>query len=234
MKTKRTIRSCRGPMTPCPTRTSKHMLGITKQLIGRPVPDSTRDRILNEALRLFADEGYAGTSIASIEKAAGLSPHSGALYTHFGSKQEVMAAAVERAIQTAEASFSLAPMLSLGNLEAELTLVARGSLVLMSTWRDLIRVMAKDGERFPEVMANARDSLFGRSRQFLAKWLEEKAPGSNSVDRDFEAITAIWLGAIENYWIATAIHDDRPLEIDEDRFVRQWVHTLMTAIGAAK
>jgi AcrR family transcriptional regulator len=194
--------------------------------------DSTRDRILNEALRLFAERGYAGTSIASIEKAAGLSPHSGALYTHFGSKHEVMAAAVERAIQTAEASFNLAPMLSLGNLEAELTLVARGSLVLMTTWRDLIRVMAKDGERFPEVMANARDSLFGRSRQFLAKWLEDKAPEEGSPDRDFEAITAIWLGAIENYWIATSIHDDRPLGIDEDRFVQQWVHTLMTAIGA--
>jgi AcrR family transcriptional regulator len=196
--------------------------------------DSTRDRILNEALRLFADHGYAGTSIASIEEAAGLSPHSGALYTHFGSKEQVLAAAVERAIQTADASFSLAPMLSLGNLEAELTLVARGSLVLMSSWRDLIRVMAKEGERFPEVMADARDRLFAQSRQFLAKWLEEKAPAGGTRDRDFQAITAIWLGAIENYWIATSIHDDRPFGIDEDRFVRQWVHTLMTAIGAAE
>jgi AcrR family transcriptional regulator len=214
-------------------RANKRMVALSKRLIGRrPVADSTRDRILDEALRLFADQGYAGTSIASIEKAAGLSPHSGALYTHFGSKQEVMAAAVQRAIQTAETSFTLAPMLSLGNLEAELTLVARGSLVLMTTWRDLIRVMAKEGDRFPEVMADARDSLFNRSRQFLAKWLEDKAPQVDSVDRDFEAITAIWLGAIENYWIATSIHDDRPLGIEEDRFVRQWVHTLMTAIGA--
>ncbi|MFZ0907385.1 MAG: TetR family transcriptional regulator [Mycobacterium sp.] len=193
--------------------------------------DSTRDRILNVALRLFAEHGYAGTSVASIEEAAGLSPHSGALYTHFGSKEQLMAAAVERAIQTAMAGFALAPMLSLGNLEAELTLVARGSLVLMASWRDLIRVMAKDGDRFPKVMADARDSLFGRSRQFLAKWLEDKAPEEDSLDRDFEAITAIWLGAIENYWIATSIHDDRPLGIDEDRFVQQWVHTLMTAIG---
>jgi AcrR family transcriptional regulator len=209
------------------------MVAKSKHLIGRrPVADSTRDRILNEALRLFAGHGYAGTSIASIEKAAGLSPHSGALYTHFGSKQEVMAAAVQRAIQTAEASFTLAPMLSLGNLEAELTLVVRGSLVLMTTWRDLIRVMAKEGDRFPEVMADARDSLFNRSRQFLAKWLEGKAPQVDSLDRDFEAITTIWLGAIESYWIATSIHDDRPLGINEDRFVRQWVQTLMTAIGA--
>jgi AcrR family transcriptional regulator len=211
------------------------MVGISKCLIGRhPVVDSTRDRILNEALRLFADHGYAGTSIASIEEAAGLSPHSGALYTHFGSKEQLMAAAIERAIQTADASFAFAPMLSLGNLEAELTLVARGSLVLMTNWRDLIRVMAKEGDRFPQVMADARDRLFANSRRFLAKWLEGKAPHDGSPERDFEAITAIWLGAIENYWIATSIHDDRPLGIDEERFIRQWVHTLMTAIGAPK
>ncbi len=55
-----------------------------------------------------------------------------------------------------------------------------------------------------------------------------------SADRDFEAITTIWLGAVENYWIATSLHNDRPLGIDEDRFVRQCVHTLMTAIGATK
>ncbi|MGH3634845.1 hypothetical protein [Mycobacterium sp.] len=145
-----------------------------------------------------------------------------------------MAAAVERAIQTADASFTLAPMLSLGNLEAELTLVARGSLVLMANWRDLIRVMAKEGDRFPDVMTDARDRLFARSHQFLAKWLEGKAPQDGSPDRDFEAITAIWLGSIENYWITTFIHNDSPLGIDEDRFVRQWVLTLMTAIGARK
>ncbi len=94
--------------------------------------------------------------------------------------------------------------------------------------------MAKDGDRFPTVMADARDSLFGRSHQFLAKWLEDEAPKDDSLDRDFEAITAIWLGAIENYWVTTSLYDDRPLGIDEDRFVRQWVHTLMTAIGARK
>ncbi|MGY1944425.1 cytochrome P450 [Nocardia asiatica] len=52
--------------------------------------DSTRDRIVAEALRLFAEQGYASTSVAAIEEAAGLSPESGALYTHFGSKERTI------------------------------------------------------------------------------------------------------------------------------------------------
>ncbi|MFD0856079.1 TetR family transcriptional regulator, partial [Actinomadura adrarensis] len=35
---------------------------------------TTRERIVSEALRLFADRGYAATSVAEIEAAAGLSP----------------------------------------------------------------------------------------------------------------------------------------------------------------
>lgn len=196
--------------------------------------DSTRERIVNEALRLFAEQGYAGTSVASIEKAAGLSPHSGALYTHFGSKEQVLAAAVDRAVQVAETGFALAPMFPLGNLEAELTLVARGSLLLMTNWRHLIRVMMKESEAFPVVMADARERLFTRSYQFLAGWLADRAKQEGLPDRDFEAVAAIWLGAIDNYWVMTHVYGDPPFGMDDDRFVRQWVGTLLTTIGASK
>ncbi|MET8648985.1 TetR/AcrR family transcriptional regulator [Nocardia aurea] len=197
----------------------------------RVVAGSTRDRILNEALRLFAEQGYSGTTVASIEEAAGLSPRSGGLYTHFGTKEQVLAAAVARAVETAETGFALAPMLSLGNLVAELTLVARGSLVLLDNWRNLIRVIVTEHDQFPAVMTQARERLFEPSRRFLAAWLAEKttqdAPGP-----DFEAITTIWLGALENYWASTRFYDDPPFGLDEDRFVEQWVTTLHAAIGA--
>src|SRR5688572_2392545 len=137
--------------------------------------DSTRERIVTEALRLFAAGGYARTSVASIEKAAGLSPHSGSLYTHFESKEAVLGAAVERAVGLAEAGFAIAPMLPLGDLRSELTLIARGSLLVMSQWRDLIRVMMKESDQFPDVMAKARSGLFDQSYRFLADWLASKA-----------------------------------------------------------
>ena len=44
---------------------------------------SSRDRLLDVALSLFASRGYAATSTAEIQQACGMSPSSGALYTHF-------------------------------------------------------------------------------------------------------------------------------------------------------
>ncbi|MFC9898001.1 TetR/AcrR family transcriptional regulator [Nocardia sp. NPDC127579] len=194
--------------------------------------DSTKERIVAEALRLFADQGYASTSVAAIEEAAGLSPRSGALYTHFASKEQVLSAAVEAAVRLAETGFALAPMFPLGNLRAELILVARGSLLLMSNWRNLIRVMMKESEQFPEVMAQARERLFNPSYRFLADWLAGRAAQEQLPDRDFEAMTTIWLGAIENYWVMTNVYHHSPFATTDQRFVDEWADSLLTALGA--
>jgi AcrR family transcriptional regulator len=194
--------------------------------------DGTRERIVAQALRLFADQGYAATSVAAIEEAAGLSPRSGALYTHFSSKEQVLAAAVDGAVRLAETGFAIAPMFPLGDLRAELVLVARGSLLLMSNWRNLIRVMMKESEQFPEVMTQARERLFTPSYDFLAGWLAERAAQEGLPHRDFPAMTAIWLGALENYWVSTNIYQHPPLDVDDTRFVNEWVDTLLSTLGA--
>lgn len=194
--------------------------------------DSTRERIVTEALRLFAERGYAGTSVAAIEGAAGLSPHSGSLYTHFASKEDVLTAAIDRAVGLAEAGFALASMLPLGDLRSEMTLIARGSLMLMGTWRDLIRVMLKESDQFPAQVADARARLFDTSYRFLADWLGAKAKTGELPDRDFEAITSIWLGSVEHYWVMSNVYAGPPLGLDDERFIAQWVDTLLGALGA--
>lgn len=55
----------------------------------------TRDRIIQEALKLFQEKGISETSMADLEKAAGVSK--GALYFHFSSKEDLALAALARA-----------------------------------------------------------------------------------------------------------------------------------------
>ncbi len=58
----------------------------------------TRERLLDAALRAFAIDGVAGTAITDLEDAAGLAPGSGGFYRYFKTKDEVLAAAVQREI----------------------------------------------------------------------------------------------------------------------------------------
>ena len=63
-------------------------------------PDvSTRDRLLDAAIALFARQGYASTSVADIQQACGLSPGSGALYKHFPSKKALLQEATRRHVE---------------------------------------------------------------------------------------------------------------------------------------
>ena len=55
----------------------------------------TRERILDAAARLIADQGYAATSIAQISRAADAKPAS--IYWAFESKEALLAAVMERA-----------------------------------------------------------------------------------------------------------------------------------------
>jgi AcrR family transcriptional regulator len=57
----------------------------------------TRDRILDEAEKLFAERGLAGTAVRDIGRAANLTP--GSLYNHFAGKQDLYEAVIERGVR---------------------------------------------------------------------------------------------------------------------------------------
>lgn len=62
-----------------------------KRRIGRPPKGErgdTRQELLDEALRLFAEKGYAGTSIREIAEGVGV--RDSAIYSHFSSKRELL------------------------------------------------------------------------------------------------------------------------------------------------
>jgi AcrR family transcriptional regulator len=56
-------------------------------------PKDTANRILIQAMRIFLEKGYHGTSIDDITRAAGLTK--GALYWHFSSKEDLLKRIVE-------------------------------------------------------------------------------------------------------------------------------------------
>lgn len=55
---------------------------------------NTKERILDEALKLFAQSGYVGTSMNDIADRMGVTK--AALYKHYKSKQEILDSIVEK------------------------------------------------------------------------------------------------------------------------------------------
>src|SRR5438874_3318256 len=121
------------------------------------MPAQTRQRIAAEALKLFAANGYAATSVADIERAAGLKPGAGGLYSHFKSKRDVLAAAVASVVAVADSAYAAHAALPLTDVRSELTVIARGSLLLFDATGDWVRLRVKEGDNFPELFHGEAD-----------------------------------------------------------------------------
>lgn len=178
---------------------------------------------MDEAVKLFSRKGFAGTSVAEIELAAGLKPGAGGLYAHFDSKAELLREVIERAAAITDLGYSLHAALPLGDLRSELTIMARGSFVLFDASENWIRMALKDGDEFPELFADARTRLSDRAYRYLADWLQSKVKAGDLAKHDSDAVANVLFGAISNYWLQTRVFGRAPNDVDEQRFVDSWV-----------
>jgi AcrR family transcriptional regulator len=194
---------------------------------------STRERIVSEALRLFAERGYSATSVAEIEAASGLSPGAGGLYRHFRSKEEVLAAAVRehitRTSKQISATFQRAPEFQDRPLIDRLRLTATIGLGKMREEADLIRVLFRDLDKFPNLIAEMREGIVNPLYDMISKWLADQ-PEMAGLDEDWDALALALGGSIVNYWLASDALHEPPQRVDEARFVDGWARL---ALGLA-
>lgn len=190
---------------------------------------STRQRLLREAMRLFGERGYAATSIAMIEQAAGLSPGSGSLYKHFASKQELLTEGLGQLLRGTEQLTSRLEQAVAGTPgEAELVAtmgeVARAGLLRMEQDRDLNRLQFRGLEAFPELMRRFRDEELSRMHSATADLLAHLGTASATAttagpDPDWDAVAVVFVGAVANYWLLRDLYGEHPSGVDEERFV---------------
>jgi AcrR family transcriptional regulator len=195
---------------------------------------STRERIVSEALRLFAERGYAATSVAEIEASAGLSPGAGGLYRHFRSKEEVLAAAlrehITRTSKQISSTIHRAADVQDRPLVDRLRLAATIGMGKMREEADLIRVLFRDLDKFPNLIAEMREGIVNPLYDMIAKWLAAQ-PEMAGVDADWDAIALALGGSIVNYWLAGDALREPPQRIDEERFINSWATLALGLAG---
>ncbi len=191
---------------------------------------TTRDRIVDEAMRLFSQHGYASTSVAKIEAAAGLTAGAGGLYHHFKSKEAVLAAGIERHLARLDALRDIRQLLTpLGDLKAELTLIARYILAELDSEAQLLRILVSEARSRPELLTAAVDQLVNSSLEGFAGWIAERS-GPSPAGASSTTLATLGLGSLlSNRLLRDVI--GVPSAIDDEELVGAWVQLMLGALG---
>jgi AcrR family transcriptional regulator len=191
---------------------------------------TTRERIVDEAMLLFSQHGYAATSIAKIEAAAGLTPGAGGIYHHFASKEAVLAAGIERQLARLGALREIRNVLgSLGDVKAELTLTARYVLAELDSESELLRILASDVRSRPQLLRTAVDELVSSTFTGFAEWIGERAEREIAPE-EAKAIAAFGLGSLLSSRLLRDVLGI-PGQVEDETLVDTWVRLMTVALA---
>jgi AcrR family transcriptional regulator len=185
-------------------------------------------------MELFAANGYEATSVGAIEKAAGLAPRSGALYQYFSGKEQLLAAAVERKVESLDQLGSALEMLPLGELRAELTLLARWNLRSLRERDALTRFVLRDAQHISaELRQELYERLVERPYAQVAAWVSSRIGDAPAQGTDVYAVSLLLVESMAAYNTLRATFGRVPDDVDDERFVDAWVELASNAIERA-
>lgn len=182
------------------------------------------------ALQLFAAKGYAATSVADIQQAAGLAPGSGALYKHFSSKRALLEAAVtsriEKIVTSREQYDSGEPQGVVASVRTA------GQLIWgnLTESEELLRVMLREPDELGDLDEKTwqiiTDNAYAR---FADELTRSNASGRTQIP-DPEAAAAVAIASLSYFSTLRALTNRTPGNVDDDRYFEAWVDQITSML----
>jgi len=183
--------------------------------------ESSRELILDATEKLMATRGFAATSISDIRKACGLPPSS--IYWHFGSKEGVLAAVMQRG---ADRFFAAIPTSE--DVQSQLAVVSR----LQAQHPDFLRLfymLSLERGNDPAVAAvirRVRDTALSQFRDAITQLLPAGVPPSKA-DRVVSELTGVAVALSDGVYFAEHLEPDGT---DVERMYRRLFQTITALI----
>jgi AcrR family transcriptional regulator len=172
-----------------------------------PRRPKTRERILDAAFDVIAEEGLSGFTMTEVERRVGLAVGTGSIYRHFPSKEALLKAAVEREVSrnrtvTHEARSAAQQVPDPLERSAK---VYKQMLDDLRRFDRLFGLMLSQGDRVPELREAIRAAV---------------QPRETDATPEEQAVHAVSMAALGGYHLFT-IMQGHPFDgIDEDEFVQ--------------
>jgi AcrR family transcriptional regulator len=157
--------------------------------------ETKRQKILEEATTLFLEEGYSAASMSELLRRVGGSKTT--IYSHFGDKAGLFTAIVDELL-TETVAFADAVNLSALTVRAALCKIALQhlDLVLSDRYVRMIRIVAAEVERFPEIGKAFYDHGPGLSYANFKVFLDERVAAGELVIDDTSHATDLFFGTL--------------------------------------
>ncbi len=190
-----------------------------------------RDRLLGEALTLFAAKGYAATSVADIQRASGLAPGSGALYKHFASKRELLEAAVAYRIDSIVAAREAYDAGDRRDVEQAVRTAGRLIWDNFKQSEDLPKVMLREPEELGDLDEKTWQVITDNAYQRFADELTASNRSGRTSIPDPEAAAAVAIGSLSYAATLQALTGRSPGNIEDDRYFEAWVNQTVSVLA---
>ena len=177
----------------------------------------TRDEILRAARRLFADRGYARTSVRDIAKAAGVSAQT--VYDSVGSKQELVTRLNDLIDQEANVPAIARAAAESGDPAEIAATPARVTRSILENCGDILRALVSGAAAEPELAVALEE---GHRRHvagtaWMVSLLADLGALAPSADRDEAAET---LAALADFRLALVLRDSYGWSLDR---IENWI-----------
>jgi len=172
-----------------------------------PEPADTRTRILEAAVRVFAEKGYHETRMDDIVSASHTSK--GSLYFHFPNKQEIFFGLIETFTGLLEARLkeSLAAEQH-GSEQVDSALTA--SLRLFTQYRTLAKIVLVQAVGLGAAFEARRRAINDRFSALIQGRIEKGIQDGSLPAQNAELAARAWVGALNEiviHWIYTGVPD---------------------------
>jgi AcrR family transcriptional regulator len=187
--------------------------------------ESTRDRIVREASRLFAQQGIKATTVAQIEVAVGLRKGSGGVHRHFASKDVLIEAVFAEQLKRGNHVYNNAvaiPVPDPADLRPYLTAI--GTLILRDAEksREVALIMLRDAAHLPEAVRRqqlANDEIaYKRMADTVDALISDRFP-----DLDANALAVLFVGSLIFFRLNDWLTGEPKLGLDDETMLGTWV-----------
>ena len=171
-------------------------VSTTPATVQGPGPDgSKRERIIDAALKLFANESYQAVTMDRVAEAARVAK--GTLYLYFQSKEDLYVGILTDGLESMARSYqtSVDPR---ADVKIRLRRAITLTIEFYSQRRDLLRLMMTEEPRMPEARNRLREEWRDRGVRFFNSLIEEGIQSAAFRTGDSRLATFAILGSIRS------------------------------------